>query len=100
MAPSKWEMFGSYFRAYSSETYTDTVRAIENLAGSSLALLDRKSSEERRDILARAESLTEKIFDAVETEAPLVVALALIAALRTHEQFIQRQAEQNRKKNK
>lgn len=100
MAPSKWDMFGSCFRAYSSETYTDTVSAIEKLAGSSLALLERKSAEEKRDILARAENLTEKVFDALEAEAPLVVALALIAALRTHEQFIQRQAEQNRKSNK
>jgi len=89
-------MFGSYFRAYSSETYSDTVRAVENFAGSSLALLDRKSDEERLDILARAERLTEKVFDAVETEVPLVVALALIAALHTHDKLIQQQAEQNR----
>jgi hypothetical protein len=72
------------------------MRAAENLAGSSLALLDNKPEEERRTILSKAESLTEKVFDVVETETPLVVALALLTALRAHEHLIQRQARENR----
>jgi|ERR1039458_6609414 hypothetical protein len=100
MALGKWKMFGSYFRAYSSEAYEDTMRAVENLAGSSLALLNNKPQEERRAILSKAESLTEKVFDAVETETPLVVALALMAALCAHERLIQEQAKQNKERNK
>jgi hypothetical protein len=100
MALGKWKMFGSYFRVYSSEAYEDTMRAVENLAGSSLALLDNKPQEERRAILSKAESLTEKVFDAVETETPLVVALALMTALRAHERLIQEQAKQNKERNK
>jgi hypothetical protein len=96
---AKWKMFGSFFRAYSSEAYEDTVRAVENLAGFSLALLDTKPDEERRAILSKAEILTEKVFDAVETETPLVVALALMTALRAHEHLIQQQAKQNQQRN-
>jgi hypothetical protein len=97
---ARWKMFGTYFRAYSSDAYKDTVRAVENLAGSSMALLDNKTEEERRALLSKAESLTEKVFDAVETETPLVVALALMTALRAHEHFIQQQAKQNQERNK
>ena len=96
MERGKWESFGSYFRVYSSEAYADTLRAVETLAGSSLALLENKTQEERNAIFAKAQSLTEKVYDAVEMEPPLVVALALMTALRTHEHFIQQQAEQNK----
>lgn len=96
---AKWKMFSAFFHAYSNEAYEDTMRAVENLAGSSLALLDNKPEEERRTILSKAEILTEKVFDAVETETPLVVALALMTALRAHEHLIQQQAKQNQQRN-
>ncbi len=98
MSLGKWKMFGSYFRVYSSEAYEDTVRSVENLASSSLALLDEKSEEEKRAIFSKAESLTEKVLDAAETEMPLVVALALMTALRAHERLIQEQAKQNKQR--
>jgi len=93
MALAKWKMLGSYFRVHSSEAYKDTVRAVEHLAATSLALLDGKAENERHLILDKAQGLTDKVFDAVETEAPLVVALALMTALRAHEHLIQQQAK-------
>jgi hypothetical protein len=93
MALGKWKMFGSYFRVHSSEAYKDTVRAVEHLASTSLALLDGKAEDERRLILGKAQGLTEKMFDVVETETPLVVALALMTALRAHEHLLQQQTK-------
>jgi hypothetical protein len=92
MKIGKLKLFGGYFRAYSSEAYQDTMRAFEHLASASLLLLDRKSEEERREILAKAKDLTEKLSDVVANEIPMVGALALLTAVRVHERLIQEQA--------
>lgn len=46
MLLDKLQLFGGYFRAYSSEPYEDTMRATENLASSSLLLLEGMSEAE------------------------------------------------------
>jgi hypothetical protein len=95
MEISKWKLFGGYFRAYSSEAYKDTMRAVEHLVSASLLLLDRKPAEERREILAKAQALTEKLSDAIANESPMVGALALLTAVRVHERLIQEQANRH-----
>jgi hypothetical protein len=95
MALGKWKEFGAYWRAYSSEWYKETTRAAEHLASSSLTLLENKPEEERRIILSKAQSLSEKLTNVVASEAPMVGAVALMTALRVHEQLIQEQAKQN-----
>jgi len=90
---SKWKMFGQFYRVHNSETYKDTMRSVDKLASTSLMLLNRKSAEEQREILARAESLTEKINDAVAEEIPLVIVLSLLTALRVHEHNVQQHVE-------
>jgi hypothetical protein len=49
----KLKVCGEYFRAYSSEAYDDTIRATKKLASTSLLLLQRKTEEERREMLAK-----------------------------------------------
>ena len=97
MEISKLKLFGEYFRAFSSEAYEDTVRAADHLASTSLLLLDRKPEEERREILAKAQALTERISAAVANETPMVGALALLTAVRVHERLIQEQANKHPK---
>lgn len=72
MEIGRLKLFGGYFRAYSSESYKGTMRAVEHLASTSLLLLDRKSEVEKREILAKAQALTEKLSDVVASEAPMV----------------------------
>jgi hypothetical protein len=97
MGIGKLKLFGEYFHAYSSEAYSDTMRAAEHLASSCLLLLARKPEVERRDILAKAQDLTEKLSVAVANEAPTIGALALLTAVRVHERLIQQQAEKSPK---
>ncbi|HEY1526976.1 MAG TPA: hypothetical protein VGH51_12115 [Candidatus Angelobacter sp.] len=94
MRLGRWKLFGGYFRTYSSQPYKETVEAAEHLAAESLLILERKSEEERRQIFERATELTERFWDAAEKEPPLVVAFALLTALRTHHQLLQTQAKQ------
>jgi hypothetical protein len=63
-----------------------------NLASASLLLLDGKPEEEKREILAKAQALTERLSDAIAKEAPMVGALAVLTAARVHERLIQEQA--------
>ncbi|MGB9204056.1 MAG: hypothetical protein WCB94_08825 [Terriglobales bacterium] len=95
MEISKLNLLGGYFRAYSSEAYKDTLRTVEHLASTSLLLLERKSEAEKRDILAKAQALTEKLSDTVANESPLVGVLALLTAVRVHERLIQEQANKH-----
>jgi len=88
----KWKLFGSYYRTYSSEAYNDTMRATEQLARDSILVLNRKPEDERREILAKAQCLTEKISETFENEAPMVAALGLLTAIRVLEQMIKNQA--------
>ena len=97
MSFDRFKMFAGFYRAFSSEAYKDTMRAVEHLASSNLLLLERKPEEERREILAKAQSLTEKLSDAVANEAPMVASLALLTAVRVYERFIQEQADRYRK---
>jgi hypothetical protein len=94
---SKWKQLGEYYRAYSSEAYEDTMRAAEQLASTSLVLLESKPAEERKAILARAQELTEKLSDAACSEVPLVAALAVLTELRVLERIIQQQADERRR---
>jgi hypothetical protein len=72
------------------------MRAVEHLASTSLLLLGRKPEEERREILAKAQGLTEKLSCTVGEEAPLIGTLALLTAIRIHEGLIQQQGEQRK----
>lgn len=92
----KWKLFSAYRRVYASEAYDETMRATEQLARDSLLLLDRKPEEERREVLAKAQSLTEKISETFENEAPMVAALGLLTAIRVLDRTIKDQAAQLR----
>ncbi len=94
---SKWKEFSDYFRAFSSEALNDTMRATEQLASTSLLLLNRKPDEERKAILARAQEMTEKPSDVLCSEIPLVASIALLTEVRTLERLIQLQADERRR---
>jgi hypothetical protein len=94
---NKWKEFGEYFCAYSSEAYNDTMRAVDQLASMSLVLLDGKPEGERKEILARAQNLTEKLSDVVCAEVPLVAVVAVLTELRVLERIIQQQADERRR---
>ena len=97
MKISNLKLFGEYFRSYSSKPYSETMHAFETLASASLVLLDQKPEEERRQILARAQDLTLKLLELVETEPPMVGAMGLLSAVRVHEGLIQEQAKKTNK---
>jgi len=90
------KLFGEYFRSYASQPYEETMHAFENLASTSILLLDRKPEEEKRQILAAAEALTLKLLEQVEGVPPMIGALGLLSAVRVHEALIQQQAKANR----
>jgi hypothetical protein len=92
----KWKLFSAYNRVYASETYNDTMRAAEQLARDSFLLLDRKPEEEKRQILAKARSLTERISNTFAGEAPMVASLGLLTAIRVLEKMIKDQAAELR----
>lgn len=98
MGIEKWKMFGAYYRACGSQTYDDVVGAVRSLASSSLVLLDNKPEEERDAILAKAQTLTMEVMDIVAGETPMVAGLALMGAIRVHEQLIWEQVKQNKQK--
>ncbi len=85
--------FGKAYRVYGSEAYRDTMRAVEKVAGATLLLIDSKPEEEQQQILARVSSLVEKLNETVAEETPLVGAVALLMALRVHEQVVQQHAD-------
>jgi hypothetical protein len=89
----KWKLFGKHYRAYSSETYKDTMQAVDRVASTSLLLLQSKSEEERRQILDRAANLVGKLTEAIAEEIPLVVVTALLLTLRVQEQMLGEQAK-------
>jgi hypothetical protein len=93
----KLNLFGEYYRAFSNETYNEIMRATEHLASDAFVVLGRKPEAERRDILDKAQALTNRLTDTVNGENPMVAALALLAAIRTVEQLIQQQADQRSK---
>jgi hypothetical protein len=90
----RWSMnifskFTKAYRVYSSETYRETMASLEKTAGASYRLLASKSDGERAKLLERTSELSKKLHDAIDHEAPLVVALTLLVALRTLEQTLQ-----------
>ena len=92
----KWKMLGSYYDAFSSETFSEVMTAVEHLAGSSLVLLKNKPDEERLLILSTAKEVSCKLIDTVSAESPLVASFSLIAAIVDYEQMIQEHARQLR----
>jgi N-glycosylase/DNA lyase len=93
---SKWKEFSEYFRGFSSEALNDIMRATEQLASTSVLLLNRKQEAERKAILARAQEVTEKLSEVLCSEIPLVAAVALLTEVRTLERLIQQQADERR----
>jgi len=85
---NKLKLVGEYRRIYQSEPYEGTMRAVKHLAVTSLLLLSRTPEEERQEIVAQSRRLTEKLTEAVATERPMVGALALLTAVRVHEELI------------
>lgn len=81
------------YRVYNSSTYKETMRSVEKIAGASFRLLADKSREEQTQIFVRMTELSEKLRDAIDHEAPLVVSLTLLTAIRVHEQALQKQTD-------
>jgi hypothetical protein len=81
--------FAKAYRVYDSNAYRETVSSVEKVASVSLSSLYSKSEEEKAEILGRVTKLGEKLSDAVSQEMPLVIALALLIAIRTHHLAIQ-----------
>ncbi len=91
-------VFGEHPRALSRDECKDVIKATEHLASNAFFQLDRKSEEERRELLARAHALTEHFLDSVAGENPMVASLALLGALRTLERFVQHEVEKRGKR--
>lgn len=89
--------FGKAYRVYRSETYKDTMGAVERVAASTLLLIDSKPEAEQSEILARVSSLAEKLNDTVAEEIPLVGAVALLTALRVLDRVLQQNADSLRR---
>jgi hypothetical protein len=85
----KWKLFRKYQQIYSSETFNETMEAVDQLARESLLLLDRKTEEEKSAIIGKVSELSVRLLDTAQGETPLVVGLALFTSLRTHHQNIQ-----------
>lgn len=77
-------------RFHDSETYRETMHSVEKLADASFRSFAEKSKDQQTEILARLDELCKKINEALGKESPLVVALALLAAIRVHEQLVNR----------
>ena len=75
-------------RVHQSGTYRETMHSVEKLADASFRLFAEKSKDEQAEILARTDELSRKINETIEKESPLVVALALLTAIRVHEQIV------------
>lgn len=75
-------------RVHQSETHRETTHSVEKLADASFRLFAEKSAHEQTDILARTDELSSKINEVIEKESPVVVALALLTAIRVHEQLV------------
>jgi hypothetical protein len=68
------------------------MHAVERLARETMLLLDGKPEGERREILAKAQNLTEKLTDLAALEQPMVSVLGLLTAVRVYEQLLQQEA--------
>ena len=86
------KLFGKHRGVYSSDTYKDTLHAVERVASSSLTLFHSKSAEEKLQITDRISTLTQKFGDIADEEQPLVVGMALLTALRVFDELLQREA--------
>lgn len=82
------EMYHAAHRFHQSETYRETMHSVEKLADACFRLFAEKSKHEKIEILARMDELGKKINETIERESPLVVALALLTAIRVHEQLV------------
>ena len=70
------------------------MQAAEHLASSCLLLLNKKPEAEKLEIIASASDLSERLWDVAAQQSPLVVALALLTALRVHDKFLQQRAKE------
>ena len=84
----KLRQFRNYQQAYSTESFSETMKAVEQLASSSLVLLGAKSKEEQSAIVTRVSVLAAELLDCASAEIPLVVTLSLLSAARIHHQNI------------
>ena len=82
--------FAKAYRVYHSETYRETIRSAETVAGASLRLFADQSAREQAQILERVTELSEKLHNAIDGEIPLVIALTLLTAIRAHEQVLKK----------
>lgn len=87
-----WKLFGEYYKVCSSESYKETVNATEHLARECLLLLHTKAEPERNEILQQAQQLSTTLSMFVAEERPLIGALALLSAVRIHEELIRQHA--------
>lgn len=84
------QMYYAAHRFHDCETYRETMHSVEKLADASFRSFAEKSKDQQTEILARLDELCKKINEALGKESPLVVALALLTAIRVHEQLVNR----------
>lgn len=82
------QFFSAAARVHNSEMYCETVHSVEKLADASFRLFVEKPWDEQTKVLVRTTALSKKINETIERESPLVVALALLASIRVHEQLV------------
>lgn len=75
-------------RVHQSETYGETVHSVEKLADLSFRLFAGKPKHEQAEILARMDEPSKKTNENIDKESPLVLALALLTAIRVHQQLV------------
>jgi hypothetical protein len=81
-------------RIIESETYKQTMQCTDRIATAAYALLAEKPQDEQPIILRRVTELSSKLHDVVAEETPLIVSLALLTAIRMHEQAVQQRADE------
>lgn len=86
--PEVGRLYSAAYRVHQSETYRETMHSVEKLADASFRLFAEKPKEEQVRILTRIVGLSERVNEALGKEAPLVVALTLLTAIRVHEQLV------------
>ena len=80
--------FAKAYRVYKSETYRETTKSVERLAGASLRLFAEKSAQDKAQILERVTELSGRLHNAIGAEIPVVVALALLTTIRTYDTLL------------
>lgn len=84
------ERYHAAHRVSHSETCAEIVRSADRLANASFRLFAEKSKSEQTAILARVTELSEDLNKALGEQPPLIIALALLTAIRVQEQLCNR----------